>query len=117
MSQTSIVRNILESSVREAVLDHMKEILHGCQHGFIKKRSCATQLLEVLDYLTSILDDGYALDLIYLNFSKAFDSMPHARPLSKLQSYGLNGDILNWIADSLTNRRQRVVVNGSISLC
>ncbi len=111
----SVVCKILESFVREAVLDHMKEILHGGQHGFIKKSSCATQFLEVLDYWTSILDDGYAFDVIYLDFAKAFDSVPHARLLGKLESYGIKGDILNCIADFLTNRRQRVVVNGSVS--
>eukprot|EP00112_Aurelia_sp_Birch-Aquarium-sp1_P026292 Seg924.11 transcript_id=Seg924.11/GoldUCD/mRNA.D3Y31 product="LINE-1 reverse transcriptase" protein_id=Seg924.11/GoldUCD/D3Y31 len=67
VSLTSVVCKILESFVREAVLDHMKEILHVCQHGFIQKRSCATRLLEFLDYWTSILDDGYALDVIYLD--------------------------------------------------
>ena len=85
MSLTSVVRKILESFVKDVVLDHMKEVFHGSQHRFIKKRSCATQLLEVLDYWTSILDDGYNLDIIYLDFAKAFDSVPHERLLSKLE--------------------------------
>ena len=59
----------------DAVLDHMKEVFHGSQHGFTKKRSCVIQLLEILDYWTSILDDGYSQDDIYLDFPKAFDSV------------------------------------------
>ena len=85
MSLTSVVRKILESFVKDAVSDHMNEVFHGSQHGFIKKRSCATQLLEVLDYWTSILDDGYSMNIIYLDFAKAFDSVPHERLLSKLE--------------------------------
>ena len=85
MSLTSVVRKILESFVKDAVLDHMKEVFHGSQHGFIKKRSCTTQLLEVLHYWTSIPDDGYILDVIYLDFAKAFDTVSQDRLLSKLK--------------------------------
>ena len=63
-------------------------------------------MLEVLDYWTSILDDGYSLDVIYLDFAKVFHSVPR----EKLESYGIKGNIY-WIADFLPNRRQRVVVN------
>ena len=64
-------------------------------------------MLEVLDYWTSILADGYGLDVIYLDFAKVFHSVPH----EKLESYGIKDNIYSWIANFLANRRQRVVVN------
>ena len=115
MSLTSVVCKILESFVRDAVLDHMKEVFHGSHHRFIKKRSCVTQLLEVLDYWTRILDDDHNLDAIYLYFSKAFDSVPYEGYLVNWSDIGIQGNVHSWIADFLVNRRQRVVVNGRFS--
>ena len=77
-------------------------------------RSCTTQLLEVMDKWTDILDNGGTLDVIYLDLAKAFDSVPHRRLLLKLQSYGLNGTYLNWISNFLLGRKQRVTVSEQI---
>jgi len=61
------------------------------QHGFLPGRSCSTQLLEVLDIWTRILDNGDNVDVVYLGFAKAFDTVPHRRLLMKLQNYGVGG--------------------------
>ena len=82
---------------------------------FISARSTTTQLLHYLDECTKITADGGMVDSIYLDFSKAFDTVPHRRLLGKLESYGIQGDLYNWIKAFLCNRTQEVVVNGSVS--
>ena len=91
------------------------DIVTTCQHGFIKKKSCFTNLLTVLEDWTSAVDKGYGVDVAYLDFSKAFDSVPHQRLIQKLSSYGFSGKLLLWIKSFLSNRHQRVVLNGSFS--
>ena len=78
---TSVVCKLLEKIIRKAVMSHMIEnnFLYKNQHGFVSGRSCVTQLLQVLDKWTEILDDGGEVDCVYLDFSKALDSVPHLR--------------------------------------
>lgn len=117
ISLTPVVSKCMEKLIREALLKHMTEnkFLSDMQHGFIPGRSCVTQLLQVLDKWTEILDDGGCLDVIYLDFAKAFDTVPHQRLILKLRSYGVTGKILRWIESFLTARKQRVNVRGSLS--
>ena len=83
------------------------------QHGCMARRSYVTQLLTALEGWTALLQDGIPVDVVYLDFSKAFDSVrPHQRLLVKLQAHGITGKILNWIRVFLTDRRQRVLING-----
>lgn len=74
-----------------------------------------TQLVQVIDRWSEIIDEGGNIDNIYLDFAKAFDSVPHLRLIVKLQSYGIGGKVLDWINNFLTDRRQRVLVQGSES--
>ena len=108
---------MLENLVRKYLLDHLSrnDMLSLCQHGFVHGRSCATNLLEVLDDWTRILDEGGTVDAIYLDFMKAFDSVPHQCLLRKLESYGIHGKIIMWLKGFLTGRRQCVVVGGKES--
>ena len=85
------------------------------QHGFRSRRSCETQLLTVMEHWTRCIDDGTSVDVVYLDFQKAFDKVPHRRLLTKLEAYGVNGSILHWIKAFLSNRKQRVVVRGTLS--
>ena len=64
---------------------------------------------------TEWLDEGYSFDCIYYDFAKAFDSVPHARLIVKLEAYGIKGKLLEWITAFLNKRQQRVVVNSSHS--
>jgi hypothetical protein len=114
---TSVCCKIMETFVREELIKHMKEngLFSDEQHGFLGGRSCITQLLETLEEWTKILDEGGCLDAVYMDFMKAFDSVPHKRLLSKLGSYVIQGDIFNWIRAFLEDRSQRVVINGSKS--
>ena len=78
-------------------------------------RSTVLQLLRVLDKWTKILDEGGTIECIYMDFMKAFDTVPHKRLLEKVKGYGIRGDTNKWIASFLSNRRQRVCVNGEFS--
>ena len=84
------------------------------QHGFRKGRSCATQLIEVMEQWTED-DKKNSIDVIYLDFQKAFDPVPHKRLIHKLKGYGISGNLLLWIEDFLHERKQRVVLNGQSS--
>ena len=115
VSLTSVVCKQMESIIREELLDHMKPYLSKYQHGFLNGRSCVTQLLDCIGEWSKQLDEGNCLDVIYLDYAKAFDSVPHHRLLKKLEGYGIKGNVLNWITSFLLNRKQRVVINGEAS--
>ena len=78
-------------------------------------RSTALQLLKVMDTWTEALDRDLSIDCIYMDYQKAFDTVPHRRLLGKLQTYGIRGNIHHWITDFLMGRQQQVVVNGRSS--
>ena len=107
----------MEKIVRKAVMDHLQEndIVTKEQHGFMSGRSCMTQLLESMDAWTEALDDHGSIDIIYTDFQKAFDSVPHGRLMEKVSACGIKGKTQDWIKDFLTDRTQRVVVNGKTS--
>ena len=86
-------------------------LLSDCQYGFRPGRSCSIQLLEVLDQWSELLDSSNPVDTIYLDFSKAFDTVPHERLLSKLFNLGVQGKTLEWIKCFLSNRTQCVRIN------
>ena len=117
VSLTVILCKVFESIMRDKMLDHLVryELIKETQHGFVKKKSCLTNLLVFLEELTKYLDSGYPVDVIYLDFQKAFDKVPHQRLITKLAAHGFDGDILNWIENWLADRKQRVVINGQFS--
>ena len=82
------------------------------QHGFRSKHSCVTQLLEVIEDLMEKIDQGHEIDIAYLDFSKAFDKVPHKRLLHKLKAYNISGTILDWIESFLKDLTQQIIVNG-----
>ena len=77
--------------------------------------SYGTNLLVFLEEVTSYLDSGYPVDVIYLDFKKAFDKVPHQRLLLKFASHGISGNVLKWIENWLRDRKQRVVLNVQLS--
>ena len=117
ISLTSIVCKVFESFMKDLLLDHLlsNSILRLSQHGFLPGKSCVTNLIEYLEALLKQLDNGHAVDVIYLDFAKAFDKVPHQRLLVKLKAIGVSGMFLSWIEDWLTDRVQRVVLNGKCS--
>ena len=92
-----------------------RKLIGNTQHGFTQKRSCLTNLLEFMEIITQHVDKGQPVDVIYLDFQKAFDKVPHVRLIKKVKAHGIDGKILKWIETWLAGRLQRVVLNGSKS--
>ncbi len=117
ISLTSIVCKMLESLIKDEIVRHLDKfkLIKDSQHGFTKGRSCLTNLLEFFEEVTRILDEGQPVDVIYLDFAKAFDKVPHVRLAKKLQSHGIQGQVLKWIEGWLKDRKQRVSLNGRFS--
>lgn len=117
ISLTSVTCKILEHIIFSNVMSHLDQhnILMAYQHGFRKKHSCETQLTLMIDNLAEALDDKQQTDVLILDFSKAFDSISHRRLIFKLDHHGICGKTLGWIKTWLTNRTQKVVVDGETS--
>ena len=117
ISITSVISKIMESIMRDTIVEHMTKnnLFADEQHGFVPGRDCVSQLLLCLEEWTNRIEYGECFDVIYTDFSKAFDSVPHERLLVKLKSIGIEGDILFWIKSFLNRRSQCVNVNGEKS--
>ena len=117
VSLTSIPCKILESLIVDSIINHLAENLlkNPNQHGFSKGRSTVTNLISALNIWTEALSHNIPVDIIYLDFEKAFDKVPHQRLLSLLSTFGIHGKIHGWITSFLTNRSQAVRVNNAIS--
>lgn len=117
LSLTSIACKVLESLIRDVLVDYLtsSKLYSDSQHGFRQHRSCMTQLLEVMEDLTSLLDNKQPIDIVYLDFKKAFDSVPHERLILQLNSYGVSGNILKWIRSFVSGRTQRFKIGNNLS--
>ena len=88
--------------IESLIKDHLTTFLQDdsqltkVQHGFSKGKSCLTNLLETFEDWTRAIDEGYAIDAIYLDYRKAFDTVSHSNWIAKLQEYGIGGWILHW---------------------
>ena len=117
ISLTSVVVRVMERILKNKMLLHLRinKAINPSQHGFLPKKSTSTNLNEYLEYLTRKIDDGQPVDVLYLDFSKAFDKVPHGRLIQKLSCYKFPKNLINWIAAWLKQRKQRVLVNGVFS--
>jgi hypothetical protein len=117
ISLTSISCKIMEHIITSQIFNHLqsRSLLNQFQHGFRKNHSCEGQLISVTHDWQSHVLSLIPIDAIFLDFSKAFDSVPHNRLMMKLQSYGITGRVHDWIRIFLTNRRQCTVVGGARS--
>lgn len=117
ISLTSIVGKMLESIVADRLVEHLdlNGLIGNSQHGFRRHRSCLTNLLEFFHNIFSMYDRTRAVDVLYLDFQKAFDKVPHGRLLAKVRALGVSGIVADWIQNWLFARSQRVVINGKAS--
>ena len=115
VSLTSVLCKLLETLIRDHMVEFLvkHKLINTSQHRFLKARSCLTNLLCFLEEITKWVVDGSPVDVVYLDFQKAFDNMPHQRMLLKLKAHG--NDVITWIEKWLIHRRQRVIVEGDIS--
>ena len=107
----------MESIIKDDLMSHVynNKIVMSLQHGFLHGRPCQSNLLIMPNCITEAIDKGIITDVIYLDFAKAFDSVPHKRLTYKLSKYGVTGNLLHWISDFLSKRRQCVRVNSELS--
>ncbi|KAK4810275.1 LOW QUALITY PROTEIN: hypothetical protein QYF61_015305 [Mycteria americana] len=117
VSLTSVPGKLMEQFILSALNRHVQanQGIRPSQHGFMKGRSCLTNLISFYDKVTHLVDEGEAVDIIYLDFRKAFDTVSHSILLEKLGAHGLDGCTLRWVKNWLDGRAQRVVVNGVYS--
>ena len=113
VSLTSNIIKCFERVVRAGLITHFETsgILNDSQHGFRRNRSCLTQLIEHLDRVLRAVSDGDEVDVIYLDYQKAFDKVDHRVLVSKLEKYGVSGKLLEWIRNFLQDRVQAVTVD------
>ncbi|MCP4268390.1 MAG: hypothetical protein GY777_22910, partial [Candidatus Brocadiaceae bacterium] len=117
ISLTSVVCKLMETIIRDNIVKHLEtnKLLNDTQHGFRNKRSCLTHLLDFFYDIFKMYDEEKAVDIIYLDFQKAFDKVPHKRLLAKIKAHGIDGNVYLWLKNWLSNRKQRVVINGKSS--
>ena len=117
VSITSILCKLMESIVRDKLVCHMMEnkLFSEKQHGFVRSRNCVTNLLICIEIWTEMMEKGHLMDIIYTDFAKAFDRVPHQRLSQKIRNNGIIGQTLQWIKAFLTGRSQRVRVEQGYS--
>lgn len=117
ISLTCVCSKLLEHIICHHIRDHLDQysILSKLQHGFRSGHSCVSQLLITVQDFIFAYDRRRQIDVAVLDFSKAFDMVPHRRLLGKLRHYGINGPTHQWISEFLTGRTQCVVADGAYS--
>ena len=103
----------MERIFRDRIYSHLE--ISERQHGFVKGRSCLTNLIEFFEEVMKMIDEFRTVDVVYMDFSKAFDKVPHGRLVQKVKSHGIRGELARWIQNWLGQRRQRVIAEGCVS--
>ena len=117
VSLTSVVCKLMEHFIKQSLNAHLinNNLLSNEQFGFVSGRNTITQLLVTINDWLYDMDNNVPVDACYMDFRKAFDAVPHQRLLNKLKGYNVTGPILNWITSFLSNRKQFVKINNSVS--
>nr|VZI40999.1 unnamed protein product [Spirometra erinaceieuropaei] len=117
VSLTSICCKVMERIIKRELMRFLEQnhLLCDAQHGFRRGRSCLTNLLYCLEQWTRAIDEGNVVHVAYIDFKKAFDSVPHQRLLHKLSRIGVRGKLLKWIENFLVGRSQTVRLGGQHS--
>ncbi|KAJ7418397.1 RNA-directed DNA polymerase from mobile element jockey-like protein [Willisornis vidua] len=116
VSLTLVPGKVIKQIILSAITQHLQDrqgIMHS-QHKFRRDRSCLTNLI-FYNQVICLVDEGKAVDVVYLNFSKPFDTISHAILLEKLAAHGLDRGTLCWVKSWLEGQAQRVLVNGAAS--
>ena len=117
ISLLSVLSKVLEKHIHTLIFNHLKQHypLSDCQWGFRNGRSTVSALLSTIHHWLQLMESGMDVCTVFLDYRKAFDSVPHAPLMKKLQDIGLHTNLLAWLFDYLTLRKQQVVVDGATS--
>ena len=114
---TSLLVKTFEKVVRKQLVQYFDEheMFNDSQHGFRSSWSCLSQLLAHFDHITQLLEEGKSVDVVHLDFAKAFDKVDIGITLRKLKSLGIHGNLGKWLLSFLSGHLQCVLVNGKKS--
>jgi len=117
VSLTSVTCKMMEQILKDDIVGHLErsKLIRRSQHGFMRGRSCVSNLLSFFEKITKWVDGGDPVDVVFLDLAKAFDKVPRERLLRKIEAHGIGGRLLRWIRNWLTGRQMRVVLNGEVS--
>jgi len=117
ISLTCVLCKIMESIIKDSVIKYLlvNRLITKQQHGFLAKHSTCSQLLESVNDWSIALNVRNSVDVVYIDFQKAFDSVVHSKLLHKLKSFGISGILLQWLTNFLHNRFQSVKVGAQSS--
>ena len=103
VSLTSVICKLLERLIKDHLVDFLvkNKLINPSQHAFLKARSCLTNILCFLEDVTKWVDEGSPVDIMYLDFKKAFDKVSHQRLLLKLKAHDIGNGMINWIENGL----------------
>jgi hypothetical protein len=117
ISLTCVCCRVMERIINRELMDYLlsHHLITKHQHGFLRKHSTCSNLLESVNDWSVSLNSKLTTDIIYIDFQKAFDTVSHKKLIQKIECYGVKGDLLNWIKAFLAYRTLAVKVNGCIS--
>jgi hypothetical protein len=117
VSLTSVCCKVMESVLRDKMMGYLTQnnLIGDTQHGLLNSKSCCTNLLEFMEVVSGAADDNVPMDVIFLDFAKAFDKVPREKLMHKVRNHGIHPELVRWINAWLTGRKQKVVINGKAS--
>ena len=117
ISLTCVISKVMERIMCNKILNHLNanNILHHAQHGFLKRRSTCTNLLECLNDWTICVQSKSQVTIVYIDFRKAFDTVSHEKLFTRLYNYGIRGTVLLWLKIFFSMRTHQTRVEFSVS--
>lgn len=115
VSLTCILCKVYEKFIRTHILNFVKDHINSSQHGFLQGKSTLSNLLESIDTINEFLSESNFADILYLDFSKAFDTVSHYRLLIKMENFGISTNIINIVKDFLSDRTMKIKVGSAFS--
>lgn len=115
ISKLCTIAKVFEKIVYEQLYSALRASLPPSQHGFLRGRSTVSNLVQLNEFITDSMDKGGQVDVVYTDYSKAFDRIDHRLLVIKLQNAGIRGDLLRWFASYIDNRSQAVVLGNHMS--
>ena len=117
ISLTCMACKVMERIIARHIYDHLIDcdLLSNMQHGFVRKRSTCTNLLESINDWTTIVQNKRSVISAYIDFTRAFDSVSHGKLFARLYSYGIRGDVLKWLTNFFSDRTHQTRVGHYLS--